>query len=133
METIKSPEMVLAPSHTITDLIWSKLAFILSAKNFAVTVSSDSFSFLNAFWKVWVWVPFTVKARVVAGHWDGRSELETIVASWVASELTGLLVVFTFDLAVDWAVKVGTLVGFRDTRWIPETAPWESWLVVTGF
>jgi hypothetical protein len=125
--------MGLAPSHTVADLVWSQLTLVLGSEHLTVFISCNSINFLDTFWKVWVWVPFTFKARVVTGHWNGGGKLKSFITGWVTSKLAGRFVVRASDLTVDWSIKMSTFMALGDTRWVPKTTSWKSWLIFTGF
>jgi hypothetical protein len=119
---VKSSVMMLSPSHTITSFLWADLTFVHNTQNFSELVFVNDFSFLDTFWEVWVWVPFSFGARVESGHWNSGSEFVAFFASWETSKLT--VVVFATDFTVDWSIQMLAFMGVRDTRWEPVTASW---------
>jgi hypothetical protein len=129
--TIKSSVVVLTPGHTVTSLFWVDLTFVHYSKNFSKFVFIDNFSFLDAFWEVWVWVPFAFGARVKSGHWNSGSKFVAFFTSWKTSELT--FVVFTRNFTVDWSIEMLAFVGVRNTRWESVSTSWQGWLVLTSF
>jgi hypothetical protein len=128
--TVEGSVVVLAPGHTVTGFFWVDLSQVHDSENFADIVFVGDFGFLDAFWEVWVWVPFSFGTTVKVGHWDWGSKLEAGVAGWIASEKT--ISVFALNYSVDWSVQVLALLGVADARWEPVTASWETWLVNTG-
>lgn len=120
--TIKSSVVVLTPGHTVSSLFWIDLTFVHNSQNFSKIVFINNFGFLNTFWKVWVWVPFTFGARVKSGHWNSGSKFVAFFTSWKTSKLT--FIIFTRNFTVDWSVEVLAFVGVRDTRWESVSTSW---------
>jgi hypothetical protein len=129
--SVKGSVVVLAPSHTVSSLFWGDLTLVHNAKDLSEFIFVNIVFFLDALWKVWVWVPLSIAARIVSSHWDGRDKLKSFVTSWKASKLT--VGIFASDLAVNWSIKMLALLSSTDTRWKSLTASWEGWLVLTIF
>lgn len=120
--TVKSSVVMLTPGHTVASLFWVDLAFVHDSENFSEFVFIDNFGFLDAFWEVWVWVPFAFGARVKSGHWNSGSKFVTFFTGWKTSELT--FFIFARNFTVDWSIEMLAFMGVRDTRWESVSTSW---------
>jgi hypothetical protein len=100
---VKRPIVVLAPSHTVTLLIFWNSFPIKNAVN-KTGFFLDSFSSLDTFRNFVRWHPaFRLRAPVVAPEWNDVLEDIRFVALWPAEFIAGITVNLTVNKTVFWS------------------------------